>query len=265
MTDATAKTATPDWNIPPHARVDETSRFGRMMARKYKATAAWEARISEPREKELLELLQNTSQQMGISPSPRLIIYASPKPNAVSNGHVMIATSLIDGTPPDQLKAVLAHELVHHKNRAHDTMLKGAKIAGIIAASAVLYKKLLPSIPTLFLKVAAVISGLAAEAAGWLFYSRWVTRQHEYRSDVEGAKIAGTGAMISQLETLGRRQKQPHEGELSRAEKLQKSIPLLRTHPTPKQRIARLIEEAPQSFRDRQQTEYIPNAVITAR
>jgi len=262
MTDAAASTST-SWNIPPRSQSGDVPWLDRLIVRRRKAKDIWVARAQEPREKGLLDMLSEVSQQMHINHVPKLLIYDSKVPNAASSitGNIMLSTNLRDSMTDDQVKAVMGHELMHHKKRVRDWLLNTATdmavfVVGIFAFDKGV-KKGFPEFAAKLRSSKAASTMTNIVEAGMIFLGlkplqRWRQRQQEYRSDQAGAEVAGPVAMIGALDTLENRSKEISKEKEQQGKKHTRSKKpwFLQTHPTHNKRIARIVEDAPKSFAD---------------
>ena len=98
------------------------------------AEDAWQPRLDVPHEKLLIDMAAEMSRKMGLSYTPPILIYKSDRPNAASlmNGKIVFGTNLMETLTPDQVKAVIAHELAHHRHRARDWTLRLATTAAAV-------------------------------------------------------------------------------------------------------------------------------------
>jgi heat shock protein HtpX len=148
-------------------------------------------------------------------PPPRLYLIPSEQPNAFATGRspsrsaVAVTHGLLQRMPPEQTRAVLAHELAHIRNRDVLVSSMAAMIAGAISAIANLLQLSflfggdeedhgpfgwLGALATLLLApIAAMLLQLA------------VSRQREYLADATAARMLGGGRPLADaLEALGR-------------------------------------------------------------
>jgi heat shock protein HtpX len=148
-------------------------------------------------------------------PMPRLYLVPSEQPNAFATGRnpdqaaVAVTAGLIARLPHEQVRAVVAHELAHVRNRDILVSSIAAMIAGAIAAIAnVLQLSFLfghdeeDGGPLGWLGTIATIV-LAPIAAMLLQLA--VSRQREYLADATAASLLGEGRPLADaLETLER-------------------------------------------------------------
>ena len=184
--------------------------------------------IDQPRnqaEAWLLETVANQARAAGIA-VPEVAIYDAPEPNAFATGPsrnnalVAVSTGLLHGMTPDEVEAVLAHEVSHVANgdMVTLTLIQGvvntfviaiAKVAGYLVDRALSsgsdeeYQG--PGLAYYVTSIAAeLLLGILASAV-----VLWFSRQREFRADAGGARLAGRGKMIAALERLRALQDQP--------------------------------------------------------
>jgi heat shock protein HtpX len=208
---------------------------------------------------ELYAAVAELSIRAGISP-PRLYLVPSEQPNAFATGRnparavVAVTQGLLEGMPPEQTRAVLAHELAHIRNRDVLVSSIAAAIAGAISAIANV------------LQFSFLFGGQDEEDAGplgWLgllatlilapiaamLLQLAVSRQREYLADATAARLLGSGRPLADaLETLERGAQaapmavNPAFASLYIANPLPRSGPaaLFMTHPPIPERVRRL-------------------------
>jgi heat shock protein HtpX len=147
-------------------------------------------------------------------PMPRLYLIPSAQPNAFATGRnpsrsaVAVTQGLLTHLPAEQVRAVLAHELAHIRNRDVLVSTIAAMIAGAVSAIAnVLQFSLLfggrddeDAGPLSWLGAIATIV-LAPIAAMLLQLA--VSRQREYLADATAARLLGRGRPLADaLESL---------------------------------------------------------------
>jgi heat shock protein HtpX len=140
-------------------------------------------------------------------PIPRLYLIDSPQPNAFATGRspahsaVAVTQGLLDLMPTDEVRAVLAHELAHIRNRDVRVSAIAAMVAGAIAAIAnVLQFSLLfgggddDDGPLGWLGTLGAIL-IAPIAAAMLQLA--LSRQREYLADATAAWFLGAGTTLA--------------------------------------------------------------------
>ncbi|MGN6377497.1 MAG: M48 family metalloprotease [Gaiellales bacterium] len=158
-------------------------------------------------------IVRELAHQAGV-PAPRLYLVESPQPNAFATGRspsrsaVAVTRGLLDQMSPQQVRAVLAHELAHIRNRDVRVSAIAAMIAGAVAAIAnVLQFSMLfgggdddhdGPLAWVGMLAAVLIAPLAAT-----LLQLAVSRQREYLADATAARILGGGdSLADALEQL---------------------------------------------------------------
>ncbi len=168
------------------------------------------------RERWLVEVVTRQAKEMGVG-TPDMAIYQAPEPNAFATGAsrnralVAVSTGLLDAMSPNEVEAVIGHEMAHVANgdMITLTLLQGVLNTFVLVLSRVLGQMIDRAVfksnrgygPGYFISVLVlqVILGIFASMIVMAF-SRW----REYRADSGGARLAGRANMISALQTLGR-------------------------------------------------------------
>jgi heat shock protein HtpX len=148
-------------------------------------------------------------------PAPRLYVIDEEQPNAFATGRnpahsaVAVTTGLLAGLPRDQVRAVVAHELAHVRNR--DILV--SSIAAVISAAVGAIANVL-QLSFLFGDdedsgplgwIGALAAVIVAPIAAALL-QLGVSRQREYLADATAARLLGEGDTLADaLETLERR------------------------------------------------------------
>ncbi|MDT8438255.1 MAG: protease HtpX [Wenzhouxiangellaceae bacterium] len=183
-------------------------------------------RPSNPTEQWLLTTVERQAREAGIG-MPDVAIFDAAEPNAFATGAsrnnslVAVSTGLLRAMQPDEVEAVLAHEVSHVANGDMITMtlLQGVLNTFVLLLSRVLgqmidrvvFKSERGYGPGYFITVIVLqlVLGILASIIVMAF-SRW----REFRADAGGARLAGRGKMIAALERL-RASQQP--GQLPEA------------------------------------------------
>jgi len=179
------------------------------------------ARATEVSEREAPELHAMVAELAGRAglPKPKVYISPSPQPNAFATGRnpshsaVAVTEGLMQNCPPNEVRAVLAHEMAHIRNR---DILIGSVAAAIATAISFLANMAMfagmfggssddddgPSGASLLLM--AIIAPIAA---GMLQMA--VSRSREYEADRVGASISGDplalASALRRLDTISQR------------------------------------------------------------
>ncbi|MBU3701225.1 MAG: protease HtpX [Acidimicrobiia bacterium] len=180
--------------------------------------AAHAHEVSEREAPELHAMVDELAGRAGL-PKPKVYISPSPQPNAFATGRnpshsaVAVTEGLLQNCPSDEVRAVLAHEMAHIRNR---DILIGSVAAAIATAISFLANMAMfaglfggssddddgPSGATLLLM--AIIAPIAA---GMLQMA--VSRSREYEADRVGASISGDplalASALRRLDTISQR------------------------------------------------------------
>lgn len=255
------------WNIPPPNESGRVSTWARATSHATNG-AIWEARTSEDRENDLINVVQETCRQMGIKKCPRVLIYAHDWPNAAKlrfTPEVMFSTKLLDIMTPEQVKAVTAHELMHLKHTKRDNAISVLNWLGAEALIATGFNLVRSTNPqkrsTLLLKYFAMTE-LVVNAAEllWLGITQnWFTRRAEKEADVGAAKVVGRQPMIDTLKTLGKMEDQYHVEQEKHGRfdwrKYTTNLPIFFSHPPVEKRIEHILKHTPKGFTESYEAE----------
>ena len=173
--------------------------------------------IEQPRtaeERWLVETVQRQARQAGIG-MPEVGVFDSPQPNAFATGMkrnaalVAVSTGLLRHMRPDEVEAVLGHEISHVANGDMVTM---GLLQGVLNTFVIFFSRIIGHlIDRVIFKVergygpgywigsifAQVILGILAS-----IIAAWFSRRREYRADSGGAALAGREKMIAALQRL---------------------------------------------------------------
>ena len=154
---------------------------------------------------------------------PEVAIFPSRAPNAFATGWnrndalVAVSAGLLNRMRPEEVRAVLAHEIGHVAN---GDMVTLTLIQGVVNTFVMFFARIAAHAIDAFLKrddengglgffgymavvfVLEMVLGLVAS-----MIVAWFSRWREYRADAAGAGLAGSGSMINALARL----KQEHE------------------------------------------------------
>jgi len=174
--------------------------------------------ISQPRnanERWLLDTVAELSQKAGIK-MPEVGVFPAQQSNAFATGWnkndalVAVSAGLLQRFRPEEIKAVLAHEIGHVAN---GDMVTLALIQGVVNTFVMFFARIAAYAVDSFLRrgegggrgfiyyitvfVFEIIFGIAASTI-----VAWFSRKREYRADEAGALLASPAAMISALQRL---------------------------------------------------------------
>jgi heat shock protein HtpX len=208
-----------------------------------------------PHEQWLVETVRRHATRAGID-MPEVGIFDSPDPNAFATGPtansslVAVSTGLLNMMHPEQVSAVLGHEVSH---AANGDMVTLTLIQGVVNTFVIFLARVVGSIvdkvvfrsergtgPGYFISVMVleIVFGILAS-----IIVAWFSRQREFRADAGAANYIGTPTpMVNALKRLGGLA----PGELPKAMQAfgitEKSgiMALFSTHPPIEQRIAAL-------------------------
>jgi heat shock protein HtpX len=171
-----------------------------------------QARSAE--ERWLVETVQRQARQAGIG-MPEVGVFDSPQPNAFATGMnrnaalVAVSTGLLQHMRPDEVEAVLGHEISHV---ASGDMVTMGLLQGVLNTFVIFFSRIIGHlIDRVVFKVergygpgywigsifAQVILGILAS-----IIAAWFSRRREYRADAGGADLAGREKMIAALQRL---------------------------------------------------------------
>jgi len=182
-----------------------------------------------PTEQWLLETVRQQAQAAGIG-MPEVAIFDSPDPNAFATGarrdHALVAVSsgLLQRMNQQEVAAVLGHEVSHVAN---GDMITLTLIQGVVNTFVFFFSRVIGhTVDRVVFKtergygigyfvttiVAQIVLGILASMIVMAF-----SRRREFRADAGGARLVGTGAMVSALESLKATVEQPHLPEQMQA------------------------------------------------
>ena len=211
--------------------------------------------IENPRtetERWLLDTVARLSRDAGID-SPDVALYASPVPNAFATGAkrndalVAVSVGLLQQMTPDEVEAVLAHEVAHVAN---GDMVTLTLIQGVVNTFVILISRIVANVivsdrggrGTYFVVVILLQMILGFFATMIVL---WFSRHLEFRADSGSGRLTSNAQMISALQAL---QRQHTEDSLPdevaafgiRSSKATGARKLFSSHPPLEDRIAAL-------------------------
>lgn len=169
---------------------------------------------SNQTEQWLVDTVRRQAERAGID-MPEVGIFPSPQPNAFATGWnknkalVAVSTGILEAMTPDELEAVLGHEIGHVAN---GDMVTLALVQGVLNTFVMFFARIVGSI------VDQVVFK-NEEGAGFGYFATvmvlqivfgfiasiivaWFSRYREFRADEAGARLANKQAMINALERL---------------------------------------------------------------
>jgi len=193
---------------------------------------------------------------------PDVGIFDSPTPNAFATGWnkndslVAVSTGLLQTMSPEEVEAVLGHEVAHVYNGDMVTM---GLLQGVLNTFVIIFSRILGGMISSALRggrqggggygmgfMLGNILGNVVFGALASIIAAWFSRQREYRADAGGAKLAGREHMIGALEALkgGGESRLPSNLQAFGISGGGRLATLMATHPPLDVRIARLRAEA---------------------
>lgn len=173
---------------------------------------------SNSTEQWLIDTVAELSREAGIK-MPEVGIFPAQQSNAFATGWnkdaslVAVSAGLLNRMRPEEVRAVLAHEIGHVAN---GDMVTLALIQGVVNTFVMFFARAVAQLIDGFLKsrsggegglgfmgyfavvmIAEVVFGIIASAI-----VAWFSRFREYRADEAGARLAGSEAMVSALTRL---------------------------------------------------------------
>ena len=175
--------------------------------------------IEQPRDRTeqwLVETVHRQATQAGIG-KPEVAIFQAPQPNAFATGWnrnnalVAVSTGLMQQMEPDEVEAVLGHEVSHVAN---GDMVTLALIQGVVNTFVIFLSRVIGHVvdrvvfkterghgPAFWITsiIAQLVLGILAS-----MIVMWFSRRREFRADAGGADLASRQKMVSALERLKR-------------------------------------------------------------
>ena len=185
-----------------------------------KKMAKWGSKaqvIEQPRnhkEQWLLTTVQELANDADIK-MPEVAVFPAHEANAFATGWnkndalVAVSSGMLDRYPPDEIRAVMAHEIGHVAN---GDMVTLTLIQGVVNTFVMFFARIAGYAVDQFLRKDDEGEG----SVGWGYYIAtmifeilfgilasmivmWFSRYREFRADEAGARLAGKGAMIAAL------------------------------------------------------------------
>jgi len=175
----------------------------------------------------LVRVVRAQAEQAGIG-MPEVGIFDSPQPNAFATGArrnaalVAVSTGLLKSMKPNEVEAVLGHEIAHVAN---GDMVTLTLIQGVVNTFVIFLSRIIGSMvdkavfrsengrgPAYFICV--IVSEMVLGVLASMIVM-WFSRHREFRADRGGARAAGTGNMIAALERLKLASNEPLPSQLN--------------------------------------------------
>lgn len=232
-----------------------------------KKMAKWGSKaqvIEQPRnhkEQWLLTTVQELANEAGIN-MPEVAIFPAHEANAFATGWnkndalVAVSSGMLDRYPPDEIRAVMAHEIGHVAN---GDMVTLTLIQGVVNTFVMFFARIAAYAVDSFLRrndeenqgnvgfgyyiatfIFEILFGILAS-----MIVMWFSRYREFRADEAGARLAGKGAMIAALARIQSEHEVSHMPDSMMAFGIRKGPTpklgeLFSSHPPIKDRIAAL-------------------------
>jgi heat shock protein HtpX len=145
--------------------------------------------------REIHRMVEDLSEDMEIE-KPKLKLARMGVPNAFATGRkgagvVVVSTELLQVLEPDEVEAVLAHELAHIKNRDVVTMVVGQSVAAMVGM-AVQLVVILAGDNAIVDWILGWIAGMIAQMLVMVFVLA-ISRYREYVADADARQYVGSG------------------------------------------------------------------------
>ncbi len=196
--------------------------FVSLLLSKWMAKRATGARVIEKPANEVEQWLVSTVETLandaGIG-MPEVAIFPATQSNAFATGWrrnsslVAVSAGLLNNMEPDEVRAVLGHEIGHIAN---GDMVTLALIQGVVNTFVMFFARIIGFfVDRVLLRnergfgIGYYVSVIFAEIVLGILASTivfWFSRKREYRADIAGAQLAGRGNMVAALERLRKEQ-----------------------------------------------------------
>jgi heat shock protein HtpX len=176
---------------------------------------------SNATERWLLDTVARQAEKAGIG-MPEVAIFPAAEPNAFATGAsrnnalVAVSTGLLENMTPDEVEAVLGHEIGHVAN---GDMVTLTLIQGVVNTFVMFFARIIGwFVDRVVLKnerglgIGYMLTTIVAELVLGILASMvvmWFSRRREFRADAAGASLASRDKMIAALERLKRAQELP--------------------------------------------------------
>lgn len=201
--------------------------FISLLISKFMAKRATGARVIEsprtPAERWLVDTVAELAREAGIG-MPEVAIFPATQSNAFATGWkkndalVAVSEGLLQRFNKEEIRAVLGHEIGHVAN---GDMVTLALIQGVVNTFVIFAARVIGSLVDrvvfrnesghglgffVVTIVAEIVLGILASTIVF-----WFSRRREFRADIAGAQLAGTGAMINALARLKQESEMPDQ------------------------------------------------------
>lgn len=212
---------------------------------------------TDPVGKQLIDMVIDMSNKLGLSKSPEVGVYESEEVNSFSigpsknNSLVALSTGLVRRMSKEQVEGILAHEITHVAN---GDMVSLTLIQGVVNALVMIPSKSIAKAFSFPIKRDStrnitnyslfVILQIALGLLGILVVN-YFSRVREFHADAGGAKLVGREKMLSALVALSKSRELIDSNHISLASlkissETKKYLKLLSTHPPMDERLLKL-------------------------
>lgn len=166
----------------------------------------------------LMETVARLARDAGVD-MPEVAVFGSPVPNAFATGAkrndslVAVSVGLLQQMKPDEVEAVLAHEVAHVAN---GDMVTLALIQGVVNTFVIFISRIVANVVvsdrggrgTYFI-VVMILQAILGFFASMIVL--WFSRRREFRADAGSGQLTSNAQMVAALQAL---QRQHVEGQL---------------------------------------------------
>lgn len=197
--------------------------LSRVMAKWMMGVKLIDPNTRDPDQSALLEMVSHLVRAAGLPRMPEVGIYSSPEVNAFATGPsksralVAVSSGILERMSPEELQAVLGHELSHVANGDMVTM---TLLQGVVNAFVMFLSRIIAFAVTQAMRgdredreergfsggaffMIQIVLEIVFMILGSMVVA-WFSRYREFRADAGGAKLAGRENMIHALESLRR-------------------------------------------------------------
>ena len=169
----------------------------------------------------LVSTVEKLAGKAGIG-MPQVAVFPSDQPNAFATGAnrnnalVAVSTGLLQAMPPEEVEAVLAHEVGHVAN---GDMITLTLLQGVVNTFVLFFSRVIGFLVDRVvlrnergLGIGYFVSSIVAQIVLGILASTivmWFSRRREFRADESGAELSSNTNMINALKRLKRSQEMP--------------------------------------------------------